>query len=176
MLSKSGVNGQDFISEVATVEGFLMNMIVICQFCILASGLTIFSASKMAFGLDEQGSSLGMLDVSNAKIFGAALAYVIHGSPSSKCLKVGAVQIYFQKTGVLKMMDPISSLFLKNEKYCHHSSFILSKVVLLIKCEFDSFDFDTVLQAKIWYIIDALGERLSVLIKSFLTAIFVNLI
>ncbi|KAK7301238.1 hypothetical protein RJT34_12099 [Clitoria ternatea] len=96
-----------------------------------------------------------MLDVSNAKISGAALAYVIHESPSSTCLKVGAVEIYFQKTGVLKMMDPTSSLFLNNAKYCHDSSFILSK---FCKPKSD------------WYIIDALGERLSVLIKSFLTA------
>ncbi|RDY08801.1 BTB/POZ domain-containing protein FBL11, partial [Mucuna pruriens] len=33
------------------------------------------------------GSSLEMLDVSNTKISGAALAYVIHGNPSLKCLK-----------------------------------------------------------------------------------------
>nr|KYP71091.1 LRR and BTB/POZ domain-containing protein FBL11 [Cajanus cajan] len=33
------------------------------------------------------GSSLEMLDVSNTKISGAALAYVIHGNPRLKCLK-----------------------------------------------------------------------------------------
>ncbi|XP_027350057.1 BTB/POZ domain-containing protein FBL11 isoform X2 [Abrus precatorius] len=41
------------------------------------------------------GCSLEMLDVSNTKISGAALAFVIHGNPSLKCLKARSCQNLF---------------------------------------------------------------------------------
>ncbi|KAK7396655.1 hypothetical protein VNO78_17811 [Psophocarpus tetragonolobus] len=48
------------------------------------------------------GSSLEMLDVSNTKISGAALTYVINGNPSLKCLKVRGCRNLFPGDGCIE--------------------------------------------------------------------------
>ncbi|TKY62017.1 BTB/POZ domain-containing protein FBL11 [Spatholobus suberectus] len=57
------------------------------------------------------GSSLEMLDVSNTKVSGAALAYVIHGNPSLKCLKArGCRNLFPGNNCIEKRESSISSL------------------------------------------------------------------
>ncbi|KAK7284889.1 hypothetical protein RJT34_19643 [Clitoria ternatea] len=60
------------------------------------------------------GSSLEMLDVSNTKISGAALAYVIHGNPSLKCLKARGCRNLFPRDSCIENSE--SSFFSLHEK------------------------------------------------------------
>ncbi|KAF7818760.1 BTB/POZ domain-containing protein FBL11 [Senna tora] len=69
------------------------------------------------------GSSLEMLDVSNTKISGAALAHVIHGNPSLKCLKARGCRNLFQEGSCIEKRERIFScsheeLYTKLGKMC----------------------------------------------------------
>ncbi|KAK7244939.1 hypothetical protein RIF29_39768 [Crotalaria pallida] len=51
------------------------------------------------------GSSLEMLDVSNTKISGATLAYIIHGNPSLKCLKARDCKNLFREDSCIEKRE-----------------------------------------------------------------------
>ncbi|XP_019455737.1 PREDICTED: BTB/POZ domain-containing protein FBL11-like isoform X1 [Lupinus angustifolius] len=69
------------------------------------------------------GSSLKMLDVSNTKISGAALAYIIHRNPSLKCLKArGCKNLFQEDNSIVKRESSFSTsheeLHAELEKEC----------------------------------------------------------